>query len=311
MGKRATELIVIFPRMNIGPSAGGLLVSKARTLYDKSYILMVGDTEDPDRRLWLAFTSFIAGQVLGQDLYKIESDRLVDMLAYRSGKEVRRGNERKLKKALMDAYEDGLEGANEEWGTDFSSWEEATTAVYSNKVEDTTAKDIRSDVYKLYPQMRLVCQTPHMIMLPISYPIKLDKDSETNAALRRTFIALILGLSMDASVAIVRDSDQIDFQGGEGVAFVPPVAAVRELIGANWISLSEAEHWLKFIGISSILASAGQYSERSGLFEVMVSPTAGHVLRRIEQKRASDKSAITFQDIAHLRVLEEILQNKE
>ncbi|MCX6718931.1 MAG: hypothetical protein NTZ38_00960, partial [Candidatus Taylorbacteria bacterium] len=193
LGKRASELIVIFPRMNIGPGAGELLVRKAQSLYDKSYIVMVGDTEDPDKRLWLAFTSIIASQVLDQDLYKLESDQLVNMLTYRSGKETRQSNERKLKKALMDAYDNDLESVNEEWGTDFPSWEAATTAVYSNKVVNPTAKEIRSEIYKLYPQMRLVCQTPHMILFPISYPIKLDKDSETNAALRRTFIALILG----------------------------------------------------------------------------------------------------------------------
>jgi hypothetical protein len=208
----------------------------------------------------------------------------------------------------MDAYDNDLKSVNNEWGTDYPSWELATTAVYSNKVINPTAKEIRSEIYKLYPQMRLVCQTPHMILFPISYPIKLKEDSETNAALRRTFIALILGLTMDASVAIVHDSDQIDFQGGEGVAFVPPISAVRDLIGTNWIPLNDAERWLKFIGISSILANSGQYSERSGLFEVMISPTAGHVLRRIEQKRASENSSLKFGDIAHLRIFEDALQ---
>lgn len=311
LGKRASELIVIFPRMNIGPGAGELLVRKAQSLYDKAYIVMVGDTDDPDKRLWLAFTSIIAGQVLNKDLYQLESDQLVNMLTYRSSKETRQSNERKLKKAIVDAYENDLESANEEWGTDFPSWEVAIAAVYSNKVVNPTAKEIRSEIYKLHPQMRLVCQTPHMILFPISYPIKLDKDSETNAALRRTFIALVLGLTMDASVAIVHDSDQIDFQGGEGVAFVPPISAVRDLIGANWIPLSEANHWLKFIGISSILANAGQYSERSGLFEVMISPTAGHVLRHIEQKRASENSSLNIRDVAHLRILENVLRNNE
>jgi len=70
----------------------------------------------------LAFTSVIASQVLDQDLYKLESDQLVNMLTYRSGKETRQSNERKLKKALMDAYDNDLESVNEEWGTDFPSW---------------------------------------------------------------------------------------------------------------------------------------------------------------------------------------------
>ena len=307
LGERAAELIVILPRMNIGPGAGKLLVRKAQALYDRAYALMVGDTEDPDRRLWLAFTPFIADQMLDQDLYRLAPEQLADLLAYRSSEENRRKNWRQLEKALREAYEDDLEEANAEWGVDFTSWDEAVAAVCANRVNDPTARGIRTEVYRLYPQMRLVCQTPHMIMLPVSYSIKLGEDSETNAALRRTFVALLLGLSLDASVAIVRDSDQIDFQGGEGVAFVPPVAAARELIGSNWVPLSEADRWFQRIGIASILASAGQYSDRSGLLEVLIAPTVGHVLRRIEQKRAMDKLPLSYQDIAHLRVFEEVM----
>jgi hypothetical protein len=148
-----------------------------------------------------------------------------------------------------------------------------------------------------------------MIMLPVSYSIKLGDDSEANAALRRTFIALLLGLNLNASVAIVRDSDQIDFQGGDGVAYVPPVAAVREMIGCNWIPLNEAGRWFRRIGIASILASAGQYSKRSGLLEVLTTPTVGHILRRIEQKREAEKRSLRYQDIAYLRAFEEVMAN--
>ncbi len=306
LGERATELIIIFPRMNIGPGAGELLIRKAQTFYDRAYAFMVGDTGDPDRRLWLASTWFIADQLLDKDLYRLTPEQLAGLLTYWSGEEVRKKNKRQLEKELREAYEDDLEDANIAWGTDFTSWDEATMAIYANSVTDPTARQIRAEVYRLYPQMRLVCQTPHMIMLPMSYSIKLQEDSETNAALRRTFVALLLGLSLDASVAVVQDNDQIDFQGGAGVAFVSPIATVRELIGLNWIPLNEAEPWLRRIGVASILARAGQYSDRSGLFEVLTAPTAGHVLRRIEQKRATENQPLKYQDIMYLRIFEEV-----
>lgn len=311
LGNRAAELIVIFPRMNIGPSAGKLLMRKAQALYDRAYKFMIGDTDDPDQRLWLAFTPLIADRMIEQDLDRLTPEQLVDLLVYRTSEKERRENRRRLERSLREAYEGDLEQANTEWGTDFTTWDEAVDAVYANRVADPTARQIRAEEYRLRPQMRLICQTPHMIMLPVSYPIKLgNDDSETNAALRRTFIALLLGLSLDASVAIVHDSEQIDFQGGEGVAFVPPVATARELIGANWVPLSDAEHWFKGIGIASILARDGQYSDRSGLFEVLTTATAGHVLRRIEQKRAAQKSPVRLQDIAHLQVFEEVIKPK-
>jgi len=306
LGERAEELIVIFPRMNIGPGTGELLVRKTRELFDRAYILLTGDTDDPDRRLGLAFTHYIAGKVLDQDIFRLTPQQLADLLTYRSGEGTRKENWHQLKKDLKAVYEDNLGEANTEWGADFTSWDEATGAVYENKVNDPTARRIRAEVCKLLPHMQLVCQTPHMIMLPVSYPIRYKDDSETNAALRRTFIALLLGLSLDATVAVVHDFEQIDFQGGEGVAFVPSVAAVRELIGSNWVSLSEAERWFLCIGVASILSNLGQYSERSGLFEVLLAPTPGHVLRRIEQKRAMDKTPLNHQDIVYLRFFESV-----
>lgn len=306
LGERTAELIVILPRMNIGPGAGELLARKAHALYDRAYQFMIGETGDPDRRFWLSPTHLIADQTLDQDLYQLSPQQLVDLLTYRASEENRRKNLHQLEKALKEAYEERLSEANAAWGTNFTSWEEAAEAVHANQVADPVARQIRADVYRLYPQMQLVCQTPHIILLPVSYPIRLKDDSETNAALRRTFVALLLGLCLDASVAIVRDSDQINFQGGEGVAFVPPVGAVRELIGSNWVPLSEAELWFRRIGVASVLANAGQYSERSGLFEVLTAPTAGHVLRRVEQKRAAEGLPINYKDIAYLRIFEEV-----
>lgn len=306
LGERAAELIIIFPRMNVGPATGDLLVRKARALYDRAYIYMVGDTGDPDYRIWLAFTAAIAEQTVHQDICRLTPEQLVDSLVYRSHENSRK-NRRELEKRLQDEYEHDLEVANAAWDTDFESWAEATEAVYENRVADPVVWEIREEVYRLYPQMRLVCQTPHMIMLPVSYTISVKDDSETNAAFRRAFIALLIGLNLDASVAIVHDSEQIDFQGGEGVAFVPPVAAARELIGSNWIPLSEAERWFKAIGLAGILAASGQYSDRSGLLEVLKAPTAGHILRRIEQQRDAKKQPLTYRDINYLKMFAEVM----
>jgi hypothetical protein len=307
LGERASELIVIFPRMNIGHGVGELLVRKAHALYDKAYAIMTGETVDPDQRIWLALTPIIASKVLDQDIYRLTPEQLADLLSYRTREQERRKNRRQLGKAIKEAYDEDLEKANLEWSTDFVTWDEAIDAVIANQVTDPTVLQIRAEVYRLYPQMRLVCQTPHMIMLPVAYPIVLGDDSETNAALRRVFVALLLGLALDASVAIVKDTEEIDFQGGEGVAYIPPVAGVRELIGTNWIPIHQAERWFRAIGLASILASAGQYSERSGLFEVLTAPTPGHILRRIEQQREKDRVGLTYRDIAYLKAFKEVM----
>jgi len=92
----------------------------------------------------------------------------------------------------------------------------------------------------------------------------------------------------------------------DGVAFVPPVAGVRSLVGRNWIQLEDAEDWMKRIGVAAMLADATSYSERSNLAEVLRAPTAGHVLRRIESKQQS--GMVTEMQMRLLRVLEGINQ---
>jgi hypothetical protein len=84
------------------------------------------------------------------------------------------------------------------------------------------------------------------------------------------------------------------------------VASIRQLIGSNWVQLDEAERWLKSIGIASILADSGSYSKRAGLLEVLLAPTPGHVLRRIELKKNEEKKPLRYQDIVYLRILAEV-----
>lgn len=303
--ERASEFIVLLPRMNIGHYTGGLFVQKAKSLYLKALSIMAGDTDNPDRRLWLAFTPYIADQVMNLDLYRIKPEELVERMSYHSGEETKRKNLRQLEKSLREKYDDDLDNANDEWMTDFSTWEEAAKAIHSNKVRDPNVQKVRDEIYKLGVQMQLICETPNMILFPLTYPIGFKDDSDTNAGLRKTFMASLLGLTLDASVGIIRDSDLIDFQGGEGVAFVPPVSAVRNLIGTNWISIDTVEDWVRAIGVASILARDGKYSERTGLYEVLISPTAGHVLRRIEQKYEQQNQSLTWKDVTHLKIFEE------
>ncbi|MHB1653891.1 MAG: hypothetical protein ACYCVD_15665 [Desulfitobacteriaceae bacterium] len=308
LGERASDLIVIFPRMNIGHSTGELLLNKAKALYEKAYIVMSGDSDDPDQRLWFAFTPFMAKQIFNIDLYRVKPEELINLITYRTGMEDARKKRSQLEKSLKNFYGDDLSIANDECGTDFLTWDEVVTAVHNNKVRDTDVKRIRAEVYKLGIKMQLICETPNMVILPLTYAIKFGDDSESNAALRTTFMALLLGMTLDATVAIVHDSDLINFHGGEGVAFVPPVSAVRTLIGANWVLLENAENWFRAIGVGSILAEAGQYSERSGLYEVLKSPTVGHILRRIEQKRETQRLSVTMQEIAYLKMFDSVMQ---
>jgi len=306
LGGKPAELVVLFPRMNIGYGSGNILVQKVKDLYVMAYNLMVGNSEDPGHQISLALTQIIARNALDRDLYQIRPDELVEIFSYESSEDNRRKQRRSLEKEVKNIIGEAVEDLNLEWGTDFTTWDEAIDALIANQINDSVARSIRVKVYRLVPQMKVVCQTPNMILIPLIYPISLGNESDSNEALRKVFTSLLIGLSLDMTVGVVGDSDEIDFEGGEGVAYVPPVPSVRELIGSNWISISDAEKWFRAIGAASIIAGWTAYPERSNLYSVLSAPTPGHILRRIEQKVDSGQAA--YYQISYIEMVKEVLK---
>ncbi len=305
LGGKPAEMIVLFPRMNIGHASGEILVRKVNELYSKAYSLMVGDSGDPGHQVSLGLTHLLAANAFGKELERLTGEELAEVLSYHSSEDTRKKMRRTLEKRLSSEIGETLEDLNLEWGTDFTSREEAVESLIANRVHDPVARSLRAEVYRLVPQMKVVCQTPNMVLIPLMQPISLGKESETNNALRKLFISLLIALTLDMTVAVIGDTDEIDFEGGEGAAFVPPVGSIRNLIGSDWVSIEDAKKWFRAIGAAGRLAGATGYPDRSNLFSVLSAPTPGHILRRIEEK-AESKRVSSFH-INCLEMIKEVL----
>jgi hypothetical protein len=180
--------------------------------------------------------------------------------------------------------------------------------------------------------MRLICQTPNLILVPLSYSLSVGNDNETNSALRKLFVELMVGLSLDCAVAILRDSESFALPEPQGVAWIPPTGPARRLVGemlerferkhvaesirhrqsqmdrlvnSEWVPLAYGEQIYRAIGVASMLAGDTNYSDRSHIYQVLSAPTVGHVLRRIEQE--SSTGQVPFYHLKPLRILEEVL----
>ena len=287
LGSQVTDLLVLFPRMNIGHSSGEVFRQKAIQIWDKASIRMTEANPNPDLHISFGLTYNLAQKLSDYDVYRLTSDEIVEVITYESSADTKKRNRRDLEKELKTAYgmdELHLDEINELWDTDFTTIEAAVQALIDGKVRDEEARDIRTKAFRLNRQFYIACQTPHMILVPLTNPVSIGNESDTNAGLRELYLTLILGLSLDCSVAVVKAGEPITFEGGEGVARVPPTPALREIVGAEWISVEVAEGWLNAIGAIALLANATAFPERSNLYQILKSPTLGHVLRRIEQK---------------------------
>jgi hypothetical protein len=306
LGGKPAELLVLFPRMNIGQGSGAELVQKAREMMSWAMLRMSNDNDDPNEHVSLSLTQMIARKLSEQDVFTLSSQALLDVFTYSASKDKQKEYRKQLEEGLREAFGDTVEDLNDSWGIDFSNWDMAVQALIDGKVAESTALGIRADVYKLQPTLSIVCQTPHLILMPLLHSMAVGKDSEVNTAIRRLFAMLILGLSLDCSVAVLNSGDAITFEGGEGIARVPKVPVLRDLVGDEWVSLDQAEKWLKAIGAASLIAQATGLPERSNLYQILSAPTPGHILRRIEQQ--SESGAASYKHIRHLETLKEVMR---
>jgi hypothetical protein len=304
LGSQVTDILVLFPRMNIGHSSGEVFRQKAIQIWDKASIRMTEANPKPDLHLSLGLTYNLARKLRDYDVYSLQPDEIVEVVTYESSTDTKKRNRRDLEKELKATYgtdELHLDEINDLWNTDFVTVEEALQALIDGKVQDDEARDIRKKAFRLNSQFHIACQTPHMILVPLTNPVSIGNESDTNAGLRELYLTLILGLSLDCSVAVVKAGEVITFEGGEGVARVPPTPALRELVGAEWVSVEAAKRWLDAIGAVALLANATAFPERSNLYQILKSPTLGHVLRRIEQKSENGQAYIY-----HFHLLEQM-----
>lgn len=298
LGEKVARVLVLMPRMHVGYWTGQVFSSQAHRFYDEALSLMSNSTTNPNEHVTLTLTNMIARKLLredeeGSNLVRtvqegLDGRTLAHLLTYNLTADKQKTYLRDLSKALRDAYEfeEGREDVamlNDEWGTTLVDWDSLVQAVFRGELHNDIVDDIRARVYRLQPQFRVVCQTPNFVLVPLTGGFAAGKDeSDTNAALRELFILLLIGLALDCSVAAIETGEPITLEGGEGVAQVAAVPAVRDLIGNDWVGLTEAPRWLEKIGAASLLAHDTAYPVRSNLYQILTAPTPGHVLRRIE-----------------------------
>lgn len=295
LGDKVEDVIVLFPRMNVGHAAGEVLRQKAAAIWDAALNRMSEANAEPDQHITLALTHCLARKLADADVYRLTPAEMVGVLTYESAADTKKKQRKELEvqlRATYDAEVLSVELLNEMWVTDFATLDEALEALIAGRVTDDDARKARAAAFRLTPHLRVCCQTPHMILVPLANPIALTKESNVNAGIRELYVTLLLGMSLDCTVAMLRAGEVVTFQGGEGVARVPPIPALRKLVGSEWVSVDGAKKWFNAIGAAALLAGSTAFPERSNLYAILGSPTPGHILRRIEQNSDSGQARL-------------------
>jgi molybdopterin converting factor small subunit len=232
----------------------------------------------------MSFTDQTARQVQEHDPFKLEPEELVGLFRYRYTAETQKKRKKEALDLLKEEFED-LDSFNAACSESFPDWDAALEDLMSDKINQQECKAIRRQAFKVGDAVDLVPQTPNLILIPLKYAIASGNDeSESNKALRRLYVALLLSIVFDAAVSIRRVAEISDWGQSGGAAYVPPVPAIRSLIRKEWINVSEARYWLSAIGAASVLARDTALPARSALYQSLCTEPAEKLLRRIDEK---------------------------
>lgn len=284
MGGRPAEVITFFPRLNLGPGKGEHLVRKVREWVEVAQAQMRGDTGSLEVGFSLGLTSQTARTLKDRNPSNLEPEELISLFSYRFAVETNKQRRREAMRRLKDEFDEDLESLSLACGQTYNSWEDAVTALIENRISQQECIAIRREVFRLYETIDIICETPNLIFIPLTYEIAVGNDeSATSKALRRLYVSLILSLVFDVSVVIGKEGEVFEFNGYGGAAYVSPVPSVRSLIGSEWVSVDEAEKWVRAIGAASMLVQDTGFSPRSALYQILSAEPAEQIIRRIEE----------------------------
>lgn len=304
MGSRPAEILTLLPRLNLGPGRGEQLVREVRQWVEAAKGQMRGDTGTLEYGFSLGFTDQAARQLDNRDPFNLQPEELLSVFSHRFTIDTQKRRQREAIKRLKEEFDESLELLNVACNGSFSTWDAAVEALMENRIEQQDFKTIRREVFRLYETIHLICQTPNLIFIPMSYEVAAGADeSEASKGLRRLYVALLLSLVFDASVAIHREGEQVDFQGGAGAAYVPPVPAIRSIVGHGWLPVFDAKKWLSAIGAASRLVWDTGLPARNALYQIVSADPPEWLARRIEETQRKQNRALTAE---HLHLIEQL-----
>lgn len=303
LGQKSAAMLALYPRGQLGPQRGALLVSTAAKLLADWSTYMVPATPDPEQHVSLALTGVIA-EKLGKlsRLEGIDATALADLFVYRNREERRRDNRRDLKKALDELAPKGIEAWNEFWTQRRVSEDDFVEAVLGGEEwvrKDPELSRLRMEICGVKTDLKLVAETPHMVLILVPAGFAVGKESDANAAIRALFAMLVLGRALDCAVALVEDGRPWEPDMVRGIVKVPDNPALRELVAGDWINLQDADRWIQAIAAAAQLAPATAFPERSNLYQILTAPTAGHIVRRIDMNKDSGGYQQRHADLVH------------
>ncbi len=181
LGSRPAEMITLLPRLNLGPGKGEQLVSKVQGWVEAAKGQMRGETGNLEFGFSLGFTDQAARHLKERDPFSLKPEELLSLFSYRFTADTQQKRRREAMRRLKEEFDNDFEALNLATGQSFGTWDDAVEALIANRINQQEFRAIRREVFRLYETIHLICETPNLIFIPLSYEIASGNDESERA----------------------------------------------------------------------------------------------------------------------------------
>ena len=124
--------------------------------------------------------------------------------------------------------------------------------------------------------------TPNLVIVSLDRPLGGKDVKDVDRALYSFALATLFALELEVAAMVAPLSELRSGMASRsaGSVYVPANGPARSLLGGDWLPLGEARRWLRAIQASGALK---ERAKANSLYEVMRYPSAGFLVRRLEQ----------------------------
>jgi len=300
LGKTPSDLVILFPSLNFAKIEGSKVLEDMKNLQNKLGKFFSYHNPDLKVRIQLNNLSNLTTEILEKSAEEISAElnpnKFIESFKILISDETRKKDLKKLKDKIKEEW-DSVEDFNKHFNTAYASFEEIAEDVFENGCMHgnihhfkNIPEPIRNWIIEgagVNPiKYSIIYETPNFIIIPLPLTFKYNEDeADVNIILKRFLFASYLYLLTNCAVMIIPGKEIIHVPPSRKIVHVQPNATIKQIIKDDWVSLHDLKKWMVAISAAVKLAYEGNYSHRSGTFEVLTQPTVGHILARITSQK--------------------------
>jgi hypothetical protein len=302
LGRTPSDLVILFPSLNFAKLQASKVMELVRYIQNNLGQFYSYHNPNLNVRVQLNNLRNVTTQILEKSAEEISAElnpeKFVETFTIKISDKTRKDDLKKLEDKINEFW-GTVEGFNKEFRTTYKSFQKIAEDIFENKVKMpmTDRNQIIEEAGVNPIRYSFIYETPNFIVisLPMTFIYKED-EAEVNILLKRLLFASYLYVLTDCAVMVIPGKEVIHMPPTRKIVYVQPNATLKQVIKEDWISLFDLRKWMVAISAAVNLAREGDYSSRSGIFEILTQPTVGHVLSRISTKKQVYSTHINMLD---------------